>query len=236
MITSPSPSESTTEKPPFFVALDVPTTQQALDLVAQLKPYVGGFKVGLELFCSTGPQIVEQIGAREIFLDLKFHDIPNTVRGASLGAAKLGVKIFNVHCLGGFDMMRAAADAAHEAGTGSKVIGVTVLTSHDRPSLARLGLDEEPQSAVRRLARLAQEAGLDGVVCSAQEIEAVRAECGPDFVLVTPGIRPAGAALGDQKRVMTPREAIEAGATWLVVGRPITAAPNPAEVARTLFD
>lgn len=221
---------------PFFVALDVPTAAEAVDLAHRLRGHVGGYKVGLELFCSTGPAIVEQIGAADVFLDLKFHDIPNTVRGAALGAAQLGVKIFNVHCLGGLEMMRAAAEAAKEVNSSSKVIGVTILTSHDRPSLERIGLDEEPEAAVRRLARLAREAGLDGVVCSAREIKAVREECGEDFLLVTPGIRPATAAIGDQKRVMTPAEAIKAGADWLVVGRPITGAEDVVTAAKGLFD
>jgi len=225
-----------TSQLPFFVALDVPSAAQAVALAETLRPYVGGFKVGLELFCACGPQIVEEIGARDVFLDLKFHDIPNTVRGAAAGAARLGVGILNVHCLGGADMMRAAVESAREIDAQTKVIGVTILTSHDAASLQALGLNEEPEAAVRRLARLAREAGLDGVVCSAREIAAVRKECGDDFLLVTPGIRPAGAALGDQKRVMTPREAMDAGADWLVVGRPITDASDPAQAAQALFD
>lgn len=221
-------------RPPFFVALDVPSGEEAVELSRVLRPHVGGFKVGLELFTAAGPQIVEQIGARDVFLDLKFHDIPNTAAGAARSAARLGVQIFDVHCLGGLEMMRAAADAAREIDAQTKIIGITVLTSHDRASLARIGLDEEPESAVRRLALLAREAGLDGVVCSPREIGAVRAECGADFLLVTPGIRPAGADAGDQKRTLTPREAIEAGANWLVIGRPITAAPDPAAAARAI--
>ena len=220
---------------PIFVALDVPTAAQAKELAQRLTGHVGGFKVGLELFCSEGPRIVEEIGAPQVFLDLKFHDIPNTVAGCSRAAAKLGVMIFNVHCLGGLDMMKAAADAAREVDDKVQVIGVTILTSHDRASLARIGLDEEPKDAVRRLAALARKANLDGVVCSPHEITLVREECGDNFILVTPGVRPAGAALGDQKRVMTPQDAIDAGATWLVVGRPITAAPDPVQAARDLF-
>jgi orotidine-5'-phosphate decarboxylase len=221
---------------PVFVALDVPSAAQAQALAQTLKGHVGGYKIGLELFCSEGPRIVEEIGASEVFLDLKFHDIPNTVASCSRAVAKLGVKIFNAHCLGGLDMMKAAAQAAREVNDKTQIIGVTILTSHDRPSLSRIGLDEEPKDAVRRLALLAREAGLDGVVCSPQEISLVRAECGDDFVLVTPGVRPAGAALGDQKRVMTPQDAMNAGATWLVVGRPITAASDPAQAARDLFN
>ena len=223
-------------RPPFFVALDVATAPEAIALADGLRPHVGGFKIGLELFVAAGPEIVERIGADDVFLDLKFHDIPNTAAGAARSAARLGTKIFNVHCLGGLEMMRAAADAARETNTQTKIIGVTVLTSHDRASLAGLGLDEEPESAVRRLALLAREAGLDGVVCSAREIAAVRAECGADFLLVTPGIRPANADAGDQKRTMTPRDALAAGADWLVIGRPITAAPDPVEAARRALD
>ncbi len=224
---------------PIFVALDVDSRERALQLARDLRPHVGGFKIGLELFCSQGARIVEEIGAHDVFLDLKFHDIPNTVRGASRVAAKMGVRIFNVHCLGGLEMMRAAREAIDDASsdtssTRSQVIGVTILTSHDRASLARLGLDEEPQSAVRRLATLAREANLDGVVCSPHEIEAVRQECGADFLIVTPGVRPANAELGDQKRVMTPREARDVGANWLVVGRPITGASDPIEAAQNI--
>lgn len=220
---------------PIFVALDVPAPSTARQLALQLRPHVGGFKIGLELFCSAGPSIVEDTGADQVFLDLKFHDIPNTVVGAARAAARLGVMMFNVHCLGGTTMMRAGGEAAREVNSAVKVIGVTILTSHDAAGLHELGLAEEPATAVRRLARLAREAGLDGVVCSPQEIAAVRAECGPDFLLVTPGVRPAGAALGDQKRVMTPAEALAAGADWLVIGRPITAVPDPVQAAREIL-
>ena len=219
-----------------LVALDVPTRELALELASQLSSHVGGLKIGLELFCACGPQIVEEIGPDRVFLDLKFHDIPNTVAAASRVAARLGVHIFNVHCLGGLEMMRAAANAARETNADVKVIGVTILTSHDSDSLAKIGLSETPREAVPRLAMLAQEAGLDGVVCSAREILPVRAACGDDFLLVTPGIRPANAERGDQKRVLTPAEAIKAGANYLVVGRPITGAADPVKAAQTLFD
>jgi orotidine-5'-phosphate decarboxylase len=218
-----------------FVALDVPERDTAVQLARSLQPHVGGFKIGLELFCSLGPSIVEEIGAANVFLDLKLHDIPNTVAGASRALAHLGVKIFNYHCLGGHDMMRAGAEATREINAQTKIIGVTILTSHDAAGLRTLGLQDEPRDAVRRLALLAREAGLDGVVCSPQEIELVRSECGPEFLIVTPGIRPSGAAVGDQKRVMTPREALDKGADWLVIGRPITAAPNPAQAAQNVF-
>lgn len=218
------------------MALDVPEQTHAVELARQLENHVGGFKIGLELFCACGPQIVEQIGAERTFLDLKFHDIPNTVAAVSRVAARLGVKIFNVHCLGGLEMMRAAAEVAREENSNVKIIGVTILTSHDGASLEKIGLKENPQDAVRRLAELAQLAGLDGVVCSAREILAVRELCGDDFLLVTPGIRPKNAELGDQKRVLTPSEAIRAGADFLVVGRPITGASDPVLAAQTLFD
>ena len=219
-----------------LVALDVPTRERALELASQLSSHVGGLKIGLELFCACGPQIVEEIGPKRVFLDLKFHDIPNTVAAASRVAARLGVHIFNVHCLGGLEMMRAAADAARETNPDVKVIGVTILTSHDSDSLAKIGLNETPREAVPRLASLAQLAGLDGVVCSAREILPVRAACGDDFLLVTPGIRPANSERGDQKRVLTPTEALKAGANYLVVGRPITSAADPVKAAQTLFD
>ena len=224
----------TSPQNPIFVALDVPNKAAALSLVEQLRPHVGGFKIGLELYLSEGRTIVEEIGADKVFLDLKLHDIPNTVAGAMRVVAKLGVNITNVHCLGGLEMMRAANDAVKSVGSSTRLIGVTVLTSHDRASLSRLGLDEEPQAVVRRLARLAQEAGLDGVVCSPQEIVAVREECGQDFLLVTPGIRPTTAELGDQKRVLTPRQAVDLGANYLVIGRPITAANDPADAAKEI--
>lgn len=226
----PQPSSS-----PVFVALDVPTQAAALDLAQRLQPHVGGFKIGLELFTSCGPRIVEEIGAPDVFLDLKFHDIPNTVAGCSRAAARMGVKIFNVHCLGGSRMMRAAADAARGENSDAKVIGVTILTSHDEASLGELGLQGSPEENVVKLAELAQSSGLDGVVCSPLEIAKIRAACGDDFLIVTPGVRPATAELGDQKRVLTPQQALDAGADWLVVGRPITGASDPVAAAQTLF-
>jgi len=220
---------------PVLVALDVPNAQSALALTQRLRPFVGGFKVGLELFCAAGPAIVEDIGAANVFLDLKFHDIPNTVAGAVRATARLGVMMLNVHCLGGSEMMRAAVEAGRAVNSEVKIIGVTILTSHDAAQLRELGLDEEPAAAVRRLALMAREAGLDGVVCSPQEIQAVRAECGPDFLLVTPGVRPAGSAKGDQKRVLTPQQALADGADWLVIGRPITGASDPAQAAQDIL-
>jgi orotidine-5'-phosphate decarboxylase len=225
-----SPHES------VLVALDVPTKEKALALAQGLESHVGGFKIGLELFCACGPQVVEEIGPSRVFLDLKFHDIPHTVAAVSRVAARLGTLLFNVHCLGGFEMMRAAVEAAKSENSDAKVIGVTVLTSHDSASLHNLGISESPREAVIRLAELAQKAGLDGVVCSAREILPVRSHCGDNFLLVTPGIRPPNAAIGDQKRVLTPREALQAGADYLVVGRPITGASDPVAAAQKLFD
>lgn len=226
---------SASRRPPVFVALDVPTEKAALELSRKLQPHVGGFKIGLELFTACGPQMVENIGAADVFLDLKFHDIPNTVAGCSRVAAKMGVQIFNVHCLGGSDMMRAAADAAREENPEVKIIGVTILTSHDAASLSLIGLNEAPATGVLRLAELAQQSGLDGVVCSPLEIGKVREICGKEFLIITPGVRPPKAELGDQKRVLTPRAALDAGANWLVIGRPITGANDPVEAAKTLF-
>lgn len=219
---------------PILVALDVPSREEALVLVDRLRPHVGGFKVGLELFCACGPSIVHEIGASQVFLDLKFHDIPNTVAGVSRVASRLGVLMFNVHCLGGLEMMKRAVEAARTPGMSTRVLGVTILTSHDALGLERLGLHEEPQVAVRRLALLAREAGLDGVVCSPLEAAAVRAECGSDFLLVTPGIRGVQSEMGDQKRTLSASEALAAGANWLVVGRPITQADDVVEAAREI--
>ncbi|BCM92088.1 orotidine 5'-phosphate decarboxylase [Abditibacteriota bacterium] len=219
-----------------LVALDVPSRERAVELSQKLEGHVGGFKIGLELFCANGPQIVEQIGPERTFLDLKFHDIPNTVASVCRVAAKMGVKIFNVHCLGGLDMMRAAVDATREVDPNVHLIGVTILTSHDSDSLSRLGLRESPREAVLRLAELAQQAGLDGVVCSPREILPVRSRCGDDFLLVTPGIRPLNSDAGDQKRTLSPREALQAGADYLVVGRPITGASDPIAAVKRLFD
>lgn len=230
----PMPDSFPNNANPILVALDVPSSSQALALAEQLRPHVGGFKVGLELFCSSGSAIVQDLDAARVFLDLKFHDIPNTVAGASRAAAKMGVLMFNVHCLGGREMMRAGIEAARAENPQVQVIGVTILTSHDAAGLHALGLHEEPDAAVRRLALMAREAGLDGVVCSPLEIAAVRQECGAGFLLVTPGVRPEGSDAGDQKRVLTPRAAVQAGADWLVVGRPITGAPDAPEMARRI--
>lgn len=224
----------------ILVALDFPEAAPALKAAETLKGHVGGYKVGKQLFTAEGPALVRTLTSRgdRVFLDLKFHDIPNTVAGAVRSAAQLGVWMVNVHASGGRAMMSAARDAADQAAqegaTRPLVIAVTVLTSMDGAALRETGVDAEPADQVARLARLAREAGLDGVVCSPQEIALVRRECGADFLIVTPGIRGAGDAKGDQVRTATPRGAIEAGADYLVIGRPITAAADPAGAASAI--
>ncbi len=227
----------------IVVALDVETSAQALALVEKLRGLVGMFKVGKQLFTAAGPDIVRQVvGVGEkVFLDLKFHDIPNTVAGAGVEAARLGVSIFNVHALGGSAMMRATVEAVNNLSERENlpkplILAVTVLTSHDQASLREIGLEVEIKDQVRRLAQLASASKIDGVVASPHEIESLRkAIADPDFVILTPGVRPAGAALNDQKRVMTPGEAVAAGADYLVIGRPITSADDPAEAAQKII-
>ena len=214
--------------PKIIVALDYPCAQPALDIVARLDPALCRVKVGKELFTAAGPALVETLVTRGfgVFLDLKFHDIPNTVAGACKAAARLGVWMINLHATGGRAMMHAALDALAGEVLRPKLIAVTVLTSMGESDLADIGMQGSPDDVVLRLARLAQSAGLDGVVCSAHEARVLRAACGAGFDLVTPGIRPADAKQDDQKRVMTPRAAVDAGADYLVVGRPITQAAD----------
>lgn len=230
----------------LIVALDVDKKEKALHLVDALKPEVALFKVGLELFSSCGPDIVETIKKRGcgIFLDLKFHDIPNTVGRAAAAVTGLGAFMFNVHALGGFEMMqRASKDTRHKADAlgipKPKILAVTVLTSMDVDAIKRIGIDGNMESQVLRLAKLAHEAGLDGVVASPKEASAIRKELGKDFIIVTPGIRPSGAsapdAADDQKRIATPLGALTAGASYIVVGRPITEAEDPLEAARGIL-
>ncbi|MDH7601022.1 MAG: orotidine-5'-phosphate decarboxylase [Armatimonadota bacterium] len=227
----------------IIVALDVDAPEKAVELVRTLKDDVGAFKVGLELVNAAGTGIFEAIrsaGVEHIFYDAKFHDIPNTVAGAVRAATRLGVWMINVHCSGGREMMRAAAQAAHEEATSlglqpPKVIGVTVLTSIDETILRQeLRVPGSLLDHVVHLAQLAQDAGLEGVVASPQEVEHIRAACGPDFLIVTPGIRPLSADSHDQKRVATPSEAIRRGADYIVVGRPITQSPDPKRAARSV--
>ena len=215
--------------PRIIVALDYPEAAPALELVARLEPALCRLKVGKELFTAAGPQLLEQFMQRgfEIFLDLKFHDIPNTTAQACKAAATLGVWMVNVHALGGRKMMEAAREALAQAISPPKLIAVTVLTSMAQADLAELGIVATPAELVLRLAKLARDSGLDGVVCSAQEATLLRQNCGKEFCLVTPGIRPANSAHDDQSRIMTPRAALDAGSNYLVIGRPITSAADP---------
>ncbi len=216
--------------PRVIVALDFASAQQALAFAARVTPQSCRLKVGKELFTAAGPALVETLTQNgfDIFLDLKFHDIPNTVAGACKAAAQLGVWMLNVHVLGGRAMLEAARDAvAGSGGRRPQLIGVTLLTSMSADDMRDVGMEGAPAAAVLRLARLAQSSGLDGVVCSAQEAALLRREGGPEFCLVTPGIRPTQSARDDQQRVMTPAEAVAAGADYLVIGRPVTQAPDP---------
>ena len=231
-------------KNPIIVALDVPSEDAALDLAGQLSGKVGAFKIGLELFTRCGPSIVRKIrkSGGDVFLDLKFHDIPNTVAHAVRSAVDLDVQMLTIHTCGGLDMMKAAEEAALERAAelgrpAPLVLGVTVLTSMDTNDLNRVGVEHDVARQVERLATLAVEAGLRGLVCSPLEIEMLRGILPHKTQLVTPGIRPAGADVGDQKRILTPREAIDAGASWLVIGRPIRQPKqgSPAEAADAIL-
>jgi len=221
---------------PVYAALDTTDLAHARRLAADLRGAVGGLKLGLEFFNAHGPDGVKSFLDMDlpVFLDLKYHDIPNTVAGACRAAARLGVSILNVHAQGGMAMMTAARDAVKEVSPATKLIAVTLLTSIGDDDLPSLGLTPPVGDQVLRLAALARASGLDGVVCSAHEIARLRAELGPDFLLVVPGIRPMGSDMGDQKRVMGPKEARDAGASILVIGRPITGAPDPAMAARDI--
>ncbi|AUM11539.1 orotidine-5'-phosphate decarboxylase [Ketobacter alkanivorans] len=214
---------------PIIVALDFQYREQALEVADQLDPAKCRIKVGKELFTREGPSIIKALHQKrfEVFLDLKFHDIPNTVAKACGVAADLGVWMVNVHASGGRRMMEAARKAVDQAGTGTQLIAVTVLTSMERSDLTELGLDLEPIDQVKRLAQLTKDSGLHGVVCSAQEAPILKPMFGADFSLVTPGIRPVGSEAGDQRRVMTPPDAVAAGVDYMVIGRPIAQASNP---------
>lgn len=227
---------------PIIVALDVPTADAALKLVEQLAPVSGGFKVGSELFTSAGPDIVRRIRERGalVFLDLKFHDIPNTVAKSVAAAVQLDVQMFTVHTSGGLEMLKAAEQSAQESAwrlgrTPPLVLGVTVLTSLDAGALKEIGLDGNVDYQVRRLATVATKAGLRGLVCSPLEVAKLRQSLPPSTQLVTPGVRTGVEKADDQKRTLTPREAIAAGANWLVIGRPIYAAENPREAAEKIL-
>jgi orotidine-5'-phosphate decarboxylase len=223
---------------PIFAALDTPDLSRALEIAKSIQPHVGGLKVGLEYITAHGPGGIKRIVETgvPVFADVKFHDIPNTVAGASRALAHLGASIFNVHASGGEAMMRAALDAARSVDPKIKIIAVTVLTSLEDSDLDAVGQKKPSRDQVLRLAELTKKSGLDGVVCSAHEIEPIRKAIGPDFLLVVPGIRPAGADLADQKRVMTPAEAQRAGADILVIGRPITGAKDPGAAAKAIAD
>ena len=226
-----------TAKDKLIIALDVDTPAKALDLVKQLHSVAGMFKIGSTLFTSAGPQIVRDIIALDskIFLDLKFHDIPHQVAGAARAAAELGVSLFTIHASGGSEMMRRAVDAVKESGTGAKILAITVLTSIDATILSQIGVTSSPGESVQRLVRLAEDSGVDGVVASPQEIQTIRGVISnPEFLVVTPGIRPSTNEPEDQKRVATPAAAIAAGANYLVVGRPITAAADPLAAAHQI--
>ncbi len=216
----------------LIIALDFPTTEQALIFVKPLNPQLCKLKVGFELFVAAGPDFVKNLVDQgfDVFLDLKFHDIPNTVAAACVSASKLGVWMMNVHASGSSKMMTMAKQALIDAKSDTKLIAVTVLTSMDDDQLGLVNVNLAADEQVKQLAILTKEASLDGVVCSAQETKMLRESLGKDFLLVTPGIRPAGSDIGDQSRIMTPLQAKQAGVSYIVVGRPITQATNPLKV------
>lgn len=233
----------TAEKNKLIVALDVETASEARRLTSALRGMVGMFKIGSQLFTAAGPDLVREIvrSGERVFLDLKYHDIPNTVACAAVEATRLGVSIFNLHAAGGGEMMRHTANAVAECAASeglnrSLIIAVTVLTSANTATLAEVGYGLEPEELVQRLALLAEACGLDGVVASPREVAIIRSVVKkPEFIVVTPGVRPTGSALFDQKRVTTPREAMMTGADYVVVGRPILDAPDPAQAARQII-
>lgn len=222
----------------LIVALDVPDASAASSMVARLDGTCTWFKVGLELFVAAGPMVIEPLLKRghSVFLDLKFHDIPNTVAGAVRSAAGLGVHMMTVHASGGPAMLAAAREALNDVSHAPELLAVTMLTSMDAAQTTAIGLGKTPAGQVELLARMGVQAGMRGFVCSPQEVAAVRAITGPNGVLVVPGIRPAGAAVGDQRRTATPAETLRMGASYLVVGRPITRAADPAEAAQAILE
>lgn len=229
------PLESARER--LIVALDAPDAGAAMALVDRLDGTCTWFKVGLELFVAAGPAVLEPVIRRgySVFLDLKFHDIPNTVAGAVRSAAGLGARLLTIHAMGGPAMLAAAQEALAGVANPPQLLAVTMLTSMDAAQTAAVGLARTPSAQVELVARMGLDAGIRGFVCSPQEVEALRALTGVEGTLVVPGIRPAGAAAGDQKRVATPGDAIAAGASYLVVGRPITAAAEPARAAEAIL-
>jgi orotidine-5'-phosphate decarboxylase len=225
----------------IIFALDVESFADAKHWVSVLSGHVGMFKVGKQLFTSHGPDVVRMVEnfGGQVFLDLKYHDIPNTVAMASVEAARLGVNLFNLHALGGYEMMARTVEALQKEFAGkqrAKVLAVTILTSSTEETLRQVGIEFPVREMVVRLAQLAKKAGIDGVVASPQEVELIRAACGNDFLVVTPGVRPSFAATNDQKRIMTPAEAVRAGADYLVIGRPISAAADPLKAAEAIVE
>jgi orotidine-5'-phosphate decarboxylase len=234
-VDSSSPLELAKQR--LIVALDVPTAEAALALASSLQDQCQWFKVGLELYIAAGPVIVETLVGRghSVFLDLKLHDIPNTVAAAVRSAASLGAGLLTIHACGGPAMMAAAREAASGFKSAPELLAVTVLTSMDQAQLSAVGIEQAPAEQVRLLAKAGIEAGIRGFVCSPQEVESLRALTGPEGVLVTPGIRPVGAEKGDQQRIATPTFALHQGASYLVVGRPITQAVDPALAAEAIL-
>jgi orotidine-5'-phosphate decarboxylase len=232
----PSTQKDLTPRDRLAVALDLPTEHEALKLVDRLGQTCQWFKVGMELYYAAGNSIVQRLRDRgfNVFLDLKLHDIPNTVAGAVRSATHAGASLLTIHATGGGAMMSAAAEAASAPGS-PRLLAVTVLTSMDANELAGIGITVSPAEQVLRLATLAQSSGIDGFVCSPEEVAALRKQTGPNTLLVIPGIRPAGSAIGDQKRIATPAQAIAHGASMLVVGRPITRAHDPAQAAQAIL-
>ncbi|MBW2039650.1 MAG: orotidine-5'-phosphate decarboxylase [Deltaproteobacteria bacterium] len=227
---------------PIIFALDVGTWDEAKRFVEELKEWVWGFKIGKELFTWMGPKVVEMVQEKggKVFLDLKYHDIPATVARASAMATRLRVAMFNLHTLGGVEMMRMAVEASHELAQkeglpSPKILGVTVLTSLRAVDLRELGIARSLEEEVVQLAKLAQRVGLDGVIASPQEIRPLREVCGEDIIIVTPGVRPQKSLRHDQARVMTPKEAVKAGADYLVIGRPIRDAADPLEATKEIL-
>lgn len=227
---------SQTYDPKIIVALDYADAKSALKLVSQLDPKLCRLKVGKELFTAAGPQFVERLTSSDfgVFLDLKFHDIPNTVAKACSAASNLGVWMLNVHASGGMEMMQAAKQAVDSSAQKPLLIAVTVLTSMNQQTLNQIGIHTDLATHVLNLAKLTQQSGLDGVVCSALEAQSLRTNLGHDFSLVTPGIRPANASKDDQSRIVTPKDALALGASYLVIGRPITQAANPLAALETI--
>ncbi|HET6420140.1 MAG TPA: orotidine-5'-phosphate decarboxylase [Geobacteraceae bacterium] len=225
----------------IIFALDTDDFDAAKKWVSLLGGHVGMFKVGKQLFTAFGPAVVRMItdSGGDVFLDLKYHDIPNTVASASVEAARLGVSLFNVHALGGYEMMSRTVERLHKEFTGTdrpKVLAVTILTSSTGETLREVGIGLPVAEMVVKLANLARKAGIDGVVASPQEVPLIRENCGSDFLIVTPGVRPAFASSDDQKRIMTPAEAVNAGSDYLVIGRPISAAPEPLAAIEAIID